>query len=65
VERRQRSLIRAERISVRALLTFIGVLVGLVLLSAPFGKVGSVELGVFAVVALAAALVVSRRTRPA
>ena len=49
----------------RALLTFIGVLVGLVLLSAPFGMVGTVELAVFALIALAAALVVARRARPA
>ena len=58
MEQRQRSI-------VRALLTFIGVLVGLVLLSAPFGMVGTVELAVFALIALAAALVVARRARPA
>ena len=54
-----------QRSIVRALLTFIGVLVGLVLLSAPFGKVGTVELAVFALIALVAALLVARRARPA
>ena len=49
----------------KAALTFIGVLIALLLLVSTVGGIGILELAVIVLVAVLAAAVVARRTRPA
>jgi hypothetical protein len=50
---------------VKAALTFIGVVIALLVLVSTVGGIGIIELAVIVLVALLAAAVVARRTRPA
>jgi hypothetical protein len=50
---------------VKAALTFIGVLIALLVFVSTLGGIGILELAIVVLVALLAAAVVARRTRPA